>query len=117
MTSYIQLNGSDLFMPTKHGWIPTDSLGKGGYGQEVLTSIWNYQLQWDVLLASDFSTIYNLYLANINSPITAYLPKLGDANYSFHNYACFINPPVYDTYSDGAYINVATSLIGIDITS
>lgn len=117
MTDFIKLNGAAIFMPSKHGWVPTDSLGKGGRGQEVLTSIWEYQLSWDTLIASDFSQLHTLWLANINSQMTAFLPILGNANYVFGNFTCMLNPIVYETFSDGAYLNVATKLSGIDITA
>lgn len=113
----ITINGISIQMPSTHGWITPSSLGIGGAGNDVIPSIYKYQLNWEIMPASDFYDLYNIYFSNIGLNISVQLPKLGDALYTPKIYLCRINPVTHQGFFEGTYLAVKTELVGIDITT
>lgn len=116
MADRITLVGTTIQMPTTHGWVYPSPIGTGGRGNIVIPIIYKYGMNWDFMLPEDFNILRQLQQNNTNVPVSAYLPEIGNASYSFKTYTCIIDPITYRNYYEGSYQEVSTQLIGIDIT-
>ena len=112
----LTINGISILMPTNHGWSAPGSLGVSAVGNEVIPGIWKYPMGWDLMEASDFNEIWNIWYNNQGLNITAELPEIGALTYVLKTYTCVMNPVISRGFFQGTYQGVSTILVGIDIT-
>jgi len=114
----ITIDAITIQMPTEHGWTPGDSIGiSAAGGNEVISAIWGYDLEWSSLQPAEFNVLFGLWFDNQNAHVTAHLPELGAATYAEKDYTCRVDPLTFKTFFEGTYNNVRMKLVGIDITA
>lgn len=112
----VTLNSVDIQGPTEHGWVAPEAIGVGAAGNAVISAVWSYALSWSIMTPAEFQLVWDIWNDNQGVDITASLPEIGIATYSFKSYTCRINPIVFTSFFETTYRGVSTTLIGIDIT-
>lgn len=113
----VTLNGTTIQGPADLGWVPPNTIGVGGRGDNVVPAFREFFLVWNFMYPEDFSVVWNIWNDNQGQDIIANLPELGAATYTFRNYTCRINPISTRGFFNRTYANVRTTLVGIDITA
>ena len=90
----IKINGTTLnLQPTSHGWIPKSQLGVGGAGHPFYSAVQEYELNWELVPASDANEIIGLINSiGVTGTAVCELPQYGAATYTNCAYSgCILN--------------------------
>lgn len=113
----IKIDDIQIQMPSEHGWNKPDTIGVSGIGQEIISGVWSYFMNFDGMFADEYSILWNLWKDNINQMVSVYLPEIGfnSEKYTYKYYSGTINPPEYNNFYEGSYDNVKLIISGISI--
>ena len=114
----IVINGTELSLqPSYHGWVSKTVLGTGGAGHPFHAAVQEYELNWELVPASDLNEIINLFNA-IGTTGTAVveLPEYGGLSYTYKEYSgCIVNSPEISPYFEEHTTNVRLMITNIRV--
>lgn len=85
--------------PSTGKWLPRKSLGYDGLGHPIYPSVYDFELDWDIMTPSGFQQLENFYLAGRTGTVVVNLPQYGLNDYVFYEYSgCTLDEIIVDTY-------------------
>lgn len=111
------LNGNTILEPTTHKWVIPNSYGTSGQGRILYPGIYAYELNWAVMLQTEYNVLVNAYMSG---SVVSSLPVWRGANitgsYTFQNYTgTYLSLPEFASYFEGTYQNVKLVINNVPI--
>jgi len=112
-TGTYSFNGTDLIdQPSTGKWLPRKSLGYDGQGHPIYPSVYDFEMDWDIISPAGFQQLENFYLNSMTGTVVANLPKYGINDYVLIGYSgCTLDEVSVDTYYAGEGYLMKTKLL------
>ena len=94
--------------PTEHNWINRESKGISGEGRPIYPAVRQYNLNWVLVSATDFTQLVGFYNQVRNSgTVVVDLPRYAVDPYQFISYTgCTLQEPSFGKFFEGYYSDV-----------